>query len=117
MKLISFLRSWVARRRYRNNPLVYGHIITIDRRTHDHLTHGWGSVKETRNRKLHWMDYVNEIDVFIREHDGLIIPNDLTYVSTFYDFEPSERERDTWLLHQIAFPNAESAVLFKLTFL
>lgn len=102
--------------KFKFSPSRNGHIAVIDRRTHEHLTAGWHQGCNIRG-KLHWMMMAPEVDKFIQQRGGRVLPNNLEGVSTFLDFPPSEYEQDQYMLHRIAFPDVESVVEFKLRFL
>lgn len=98
------------------SPSRNGHMIVIDRRTHEHLTAGWREARDTR-AKLRWMRMTPEVNDFIEDRGGRVLPNNLEGLSTFCDFEPSEHEKNQYMLHRIAFPDADSVVEFKLRFM
>lgn len=102
--------------RHRIAPQSYGHVVVIDRRTHEHLTMGWHQACNP-NAKLHWMIMAADVQEFIGARGGRVLPNNLEGLSTFYDFPPSEHEQDQYMLHRISFPDEESVVMFKLRFM
>lgn len=113
---MKFIAKTLRQFAFKLSPAQYGHLILIDRRTHEHLTAGWDQSRD-RSGKIHLMVMAPEVDAFITGRGGKVIPNNLDGVSTFLEFAPSKWEQDLYMRHYISFPDAESAVEFKLRFL
>lgn len=113
---MKFIAKTLRHFAFKLSPAQYGHLVLIDRRTHGHLTDGWDQNRD-RSGKIHLIVMVPEVDEFITSRGGKVIPNNLDGVSTFLEMAPSEWEQNLYMRHYISFPDADSAVEFKLRFL